>query len=190
MKSTTLYIKNMVCNRCIRVVQEDLEKLGFSVEFISLGEVTVAGGLSEEDFEKIEKALLSEGFELINDRQHQLIEQVKTLIIELIHHDRSKPDQLNFSDFLEQQIGINYYNLSKLFSSFEGITIEKYLILQKIERVKELLIYGEQSLSEMAFDLDYSSVAHLSGQFKKVTGMTPTAFKKMTGNRRKPLDHV
>ena len=139
---------------------------------------------------QVEKVLLSNGFELINNRQHQIIEQTKTTIIAYVHHDKSKPESVNLSDFLEQQIGINYFSLSKLFSSVEGITIEKYAILQKIERVKELLVYNELSLGEIAFDLGYSSVAHLSGQFKQVTGLTPTAFKKMTGSRRTPIDQI
>lgn len=139
---------------------------------------------------QVEKVLLSGGFELINDQQRQIIEQVKTIIIEHVHHDKHKLASTNFSDFLEQQVGVNYYSLSKLFSSIEGVTIEKFIILQKIERVKELLIYGELSLGEIAFDLGYSSAAHLSGQFKQVTGLTPTAFKKMTGLRRNPLDQI
>ncbi len=190
MESTILYIKNMVCNRCIRVVREELEQLGFIIEAIELGKVVIRGNLSGEDLMSIEKTLLSNGFELVNDRQHQIIEQVKKIIIEHVHHGTSKPEHINFSEYLEQQIGVNYSSISKLFSSFEGVTIEKYLILQKIERAKELLAYGEQTLSEIAYELEYSSVAHLSGQFKKVTGMTPTAFKNMAGNRRKPLDEV
>lgn len=180
----------MVCNRCIRVVAEDLGKLGLTIEAIELGKVKIKGVISDDNLMAIEKALLSSGFELINDRQHQIIEQVKKIIIEQVHHSNSKPAHINFSVYLEQQVGVNYSSISKLFSSFEGVTIEKYLILQKIERVKELLAYGEQSLSEIAYELDYSSVAHLSGQFKKVTGLTPTAFKNIAGNRRKPLDQV
>ena len=180
----------MVCNRCVRVVTEELERLGLAVDAVELGKAVVAGELSEAVLMQVEKALLSNGFELINDRQHQLIEQVKTIIIEYVHHDRAKPISKNLSDYLEQQIGVNYYSLSKLFSSVEGITIEKYTILQKIERVKELLVYDELSLGEIAFDVGYSSAAHLSGQFKQVTGLTPTAFKKMTGPRRNPLDQL
>ncbi len=190
MKKTAIYIKNMVCNRCIRVVKEDLEKLGIGVESIELGKAELNGELSEVEFMQVEKVLLSSGFELINDRQRQIIEQVKTIIIEHVHHDKNKPASTNFSDFLEQQVGINYYSLSRLFSSIEGITIEKFIILQKLERVKELLIYDELSLGEIAFGLGYSSAAHLSGQFKQVTGLTPTAFKKMTGSKRNSLDQI
>lgn len=190
MKKTTIYIKNMVCNRCIRAVTEDLEKLGITLDSIELGKAVIKDELSEMELMQVEKVLLSGGFERINDRQRQIIEQVKTIIIEHVHHDKHKPVSANFSDFLERQIGINYYSLSKLFSSIEGITIEKFIIRQKIERVKELLIYNELSLGEIAFDLGYSSLAHLSGQFKQVTGLTPTAFKKMTGSRRNPLDQI
>ena len=130
------------------------------------------------------------GFELINDQQSRLIDRIKTIIIEYVHYEREKPEHQNFSDYLSKQVGQNYFSLSKLFSSVEGITIEKYLILQRIERVKELLVYGEQNLSEIAYDLGYNTVAHLSGQFKKVTGMSPTAFRKLTDQRRNSLDQV
>lgn len=188
--TTSLYIKNMVCNRCIKVVEEELKKLGYELNSIELGKAVVAEKISKQGLQQIAEVLHSNGFELIDDQQHQLIEQVKTLIIRHIHHGGLKPESVNFSDFLEQQTGVNYFNLSKLFSAFEGITLEKYIILQKIERVKELLVYDQQTLSEIAFGLEYSSVAHLSGQFKKVTGMTPSAFKKMTGPRRTPLDQI
>ncbi len=190
MKKATIYIKNMVCNRCIRVVKEDLEKLGIGIESIELGKAVLDGELSESDLMQVEKVLLSGGFELINDRQRQIIEQVKTIIIEHVHHNKHKPASTNFSDFLEQQVGVNYYGLSKLFSSIEGITIEKFIILQKVERVKELLIYGELTVSEIAFQLDYSSSAHLSAQFKKVTGMSPTTFKNLRQHSRNSLDDV
>lgn len=190
MDTSTLFIKNMVCNRCIRVVEEELKRLGYEVDSIELGKVVLNGKISKQDLLGLSEVLLSNGFELIDDQQHQLIEKVKTTIIKHIHHGGLKPESVNFSDFLEQQTGVNYFSLSKLFSSFEGITLEKYIILQKIEKVKELLVYDEKTLSEIAFELEYSSVAHLSGQFKKVTGMTPSAFKKMTSPRRTPLDQV
>lgn len=190
MKNTRIYIKNMVCKRCIRVVAEDLGKLGLSLESIQLGKAEIKGSLSEEELMQVEKVLLSGGFELLNDRQRQIIEQIKTVIIEHIHHHKDKPTSINFSNFLEQQIGVNYYSLSKIFSSVEGTTIEKFIILQKIERVKELLIYGELTISEIAFQVEYSSVAHLSGQFKKITGMSPTVFKKLLQHPRNPIDEV
>ena len=180
----------MVCNRCVRVVREDLESLGHIIESIELGKVSLEGELTHAQLTAIEEKLISSGFELINDQQSRLIEQIKTVIIEHVHYNREKPEHQNFSEYLARQVGHNYYNLSKLFSSVEGITIEKYIILQKIERAKELLVYGEQNLSEIAYELGYSTVAHLSGQFKKVTGMTPTAFRKLTQHRRNSLDQV
>lgn len=180
----------MVCDRCIRVVKQDIEQLGFKVIAIELGRLEVAGPLSAAARNQIEKALREGGFELINDKQQQWIEKVKTLLIEDIHYGPNKPEELNYSDFLARELGVNYAHLSKLFSTSEGITIEKYIIRQKIERVKELLVYDERSLSEIAYDLGYSSVAHLSGQFKKVTGMTPTAFKKISPSKRKSIDQL
>ena len=119
MADTTIFIKNMVCNRCRRVIREDLEKLGLSISSVELGKAVIRGEISEDDKVKIEKVLLSDGFEIINDKQHQILEQVKTVIIDQIHHQRSKPESMNFSDFLEREVGVNYFNLSKLFSSFE-----------------------------------------------------------------------
>lgn len=191
MKPTSeLSVKNMVCNRCIRVVREELQNLGYQVNHISLGKVSLQGNLSDQDISRIRETLAGNGFELLEDQQQQLIEKVKTLIIDHIHHHHQKPEYQNFSDYLTQKTGINYFHLSKLFSSMEGVTIEKYIILQKVEKVKELLIYGEQSLADIAFDLEYSSVAHLSGQFKKVTGLSPSAFRKLVEPRRNSLDQI
>ncbi len=183
-------MNTMVCNRCIRVVREDLEKLGFKIQSIELGKIVLEGDLSAENFNAIGETLTTGGFELINDRQSQLIEEIKKVIIEHIYHLREKPEHQNFSDYLARRAGHNYFHLSKLFSSVEGLTIEKYIILQKIERAKELLVYGEQNLSEIAYELGYSNVAHLSRQFKKVTGLTPTAFRKLTEPRRSSIDQV
>lgn len=180
----------MVCNRCVKVVREDLESLGHIIESIELGKVSLVGELSAAELSVVEGMLGANGFELINDQQSRLIDRIKTIIIEYVHYEREKPEHQNFSDYLSKQVGQNYFSLSKLFSSVEGITIEKYLILQRIERVKELLVYGEQNLSEIAYDLGYNTVAHLSGQFKKVTGMSPTAFRKLTDQRRNSLDQV
>ena len=188
--TNVLQIKNMVCNRCIRVVKEDLQKLGHEIQTIELGKVTLSHPVSNNQLTQIGQMLETSGFELLSDRQSKLIEVVKTMVIDHIHHKKTKPEEINFSDFLAREIGVNYYYLSKLFSSLEGITIEKYIILQKIERVKELLFYDEKSLGEIAFELGYSSVSHLSGQFKKVTGLTPTAFKKLKNLSRIFLDRV
>ena len=189
MSDTSLHIKNMVCNRCIRVVREELSALGFSVRDIELGEVKIVGELTAGDLDRISMMLDDNGFELIDDRKSQIIKQIKTLIIEYIHHNREKPDHMNMSDFLARELAHDYSYLSHLFSSVEGTTIEKYLINQKIEKVKELLMYDELSLNEIAFKLGYSSVQHLSIQFKKVTGLSPSHFKKLR-KKRKPIDQV
>ncbi|MEZ4848176.1 MAG: AraC family transcriptional regulator [Bacteroidia bacterium] len=186
----TLSIKNMVCNRCIRVVKEDLEKLGYSIESIKLGTVVLKGMITEEDLTTIDKTLSNSGFEIIEDHQKQIIESIKTLVIEHIHHSKTKPTYQNFSDFLSQKLGMGYSQLSKVFSSIEGITIEKYIILQKIERMKELLIYEEMTLGEIAFELGYSSSSHASNQFKKVIGLSPSDFRKLINPDRKPIDKV
>lgn len=185
-----LHIKNMVCGRCIRVVNEELAKLGLHVHHIELGKVEIADGLTPEQVGKIREVLENSGFELLDDKKTKIIEQIKTLVINKVHYNNDQPDTLNFSDFLEQTIGMDYSYLSTLFSSVEGITIEKYMILQKIELVKELLVYDELSLSEIAYKMGYSSVAHLSSQFKKVTGLTPSHFKQLQEQKRKPLDEI
>lgn len=188
MTTRKIYIKNMVCDRCRRVVAEELQKLGYPVEQVTLGEAEVAAG--EIDLERIREVLEKNGFELLDDRKTQLIEKVKVAIIELVHQAGEQELHTNTSDYIAEKVGLDYNYLSSLFSSFEGITIEKYLILQRIERVKELLVYDELSLKEIAFKLGYSSVAHLSNQFKKVTGLTPSHFKQVRSERRKTLDKV
>jgi YesN/AraC family two-component response regulator len=180
----------MVCNRCIKVVANELTKLGYSIQSIELGEVQLMESLDEHDANKIRQILTENGFELIDDRKSLLINRIKTLIIEFIHYDREKPEHVNLSDFLAKELGHDYSYLSNLFSSVEGVTIEKYLILQKIEKVKELLVYNELSLNEISYQVGYSSVQHLSNQFKKITGLTPTHFKEIGKDRRNPLDKV
>ena len=180
----------MVCNRCIKVVKEELSNLGYQIRTIELGEVTLKEGLLGKDIELISQVLTHNGFELIDDRKSKIINRIKTLIIEFIHYDREKPEYMNLSDFLAKEIGHDYSYLSNLFSSVEGITIEKYLINQKIEKVKELLVYDELSLNEISYQLGYSSVQHLSSQFKKITGLTPSHFKKIKNKKRNPLDKV
>jgi len=187
---TTLYIRNMVCNRCIRVVDEEFRKLGLNIKNISLGEVNVEGELDDEMIENIRRVLDDKGFDLIEDRKMKTIEQIKLFILELVRDDQKISGKVNISGYLTARMNADYHYLSTLFSSVENITIEHYFILQKIERAKELLKYGEQTLSEIAYRLGYSSVAHLSAQFKKVTGMTANQFKSLTENIRKPLDKV
>jgi len=191
MKRKTLHIKNMVCNRCIKVVKEELEKLNYSIEKIELGEVVITSDKEKINLEIIKKVLEENGFELIDSRNANIIERIKILIINLIHH----PSAESFSDTdlrkeIDNETDLSYQYVSSLFSSREGITIEKFIISQKIEKVKELLVYDQLTLSEIAYNLGYSSVQHLSNQFKKITGLTPTYFKRLKEKKRKPLDKI
>ncbi|MCJ8164272.1 helix-turn-helix domain-containing protein [Pontibacter sp. E15-1] len=190
MATTKLYIKNMVCDRCKRVVKEELEKLGYTVPHVGLGEAEVASSGKAADLVELREVLLANGFELLDDRKTKLIEQVKLALIQLVHQDEAAELKVNISDYIAEKVGTEYHSLSALFSSVEGITIEKYLILQRIERVKELLAYNELSLKEIAYRLGYSSVAHLSNQFKKITGLTPSHFKQLKAEKRKNIDKV
>ena len=187
--SYLIHIKNMVCNRCVEAVQEELVKLSIPYSKIDLGEVVVDVSLSNDQKVKLNEALTKRGFELLEDQNSQLIEQIKSVIIERIHH-RKDPIKTNYSTHLENQIGKEYSQLSSLFSSVEGLTIERYIILQKLEKIKELLIYDELNMSQIAYQLGYSSVQHLSNQFKKNVGMTPSEFKKNTSNNRSPIDNI
>ncbi len=180
----------MVCNRCIKVVQDELTAHNYNVESIELGRAVLKKPFGQDDFKAVKEVLEKNGFELLDSEDQKLVERIKTLVIQAIHGKSEKAVTQNLSDYLASELGVNYFKLSKLFSATEGVTIEKYLIQQRIEKAKELLLYGEQSLGEIAFDLGYSSTAHLSGQFKNVTGMTPTAFKKIGQGGRKSLDKV
>jgi AraC-like DNA-binding protein len=181
----------MVCDRCKMVVGQELDKLGIHTEKISLGEVLLKEPLNSEQLDRLDKALISVGFERIDDRKAQLIESIKKKVIEMIHHAKMVDRKFNWSYVLSEELHYDYGYLSNLFSSVEGITLEHYIIAQKIERAKELLFYDELNLSEIAQQLGYSSVAHLSAQFKKVTGLTPSALKKTrTIDQRKPIDNV
>lgn len=186
---SVLFIKNMVCNRCTLMVQKEIEKLNLIITSIRLGEVELDRELSQAEKETLSRALVALGFELIDDKKSQLIERIKTSIVALVHYQDNEL-KVNLSDFLSQELQHDYNYLSNLFSEIEGKTIEKYFIAQKVERIKELLVYDELSLSEIADRLNYSSVAYLSNQFKKVTGLTPSHFKKIRENKRKPLDEV
>ena len=185
-----LFIKNMVCHRCVMAVETELSKLNLKPVNVVLGEAVVEGDLSPETRDILSDNLQKIGFELIDDRKSQLIERIKTEIIYLIHYDKETEGPVNLSDHLSKRLGHDYSYLSNLFSSVVGTTIEKYSILQRIERVKELLVYDELSLSEIAWQTGYSSVQHLSNQFKKVIGMSPSVYKKMHINNRKSLDQV
>ncbi len=190
----TLYIKNMVCPRCIRTVERLLIDLDLAVKNVQLGEVELEVPPTAQQLLQLRQQLEAEGFELLDDRNSRLVEQIKSLIIKEIHQQAGqKPEAMNFSDFLARETGHEYSQLSKLFSTVAGLTIEKYLIAQRIERVKELLVYGELSLGEIAWQTGYSSTQHLSKQFHQVTGSTPTQFKAVHGRHgfgRKSLDVV
>ncbi len=180
----------MVCDRCIMTVQQVLEDLGFEVESIALGKVTVTEEVGSEDLEKISDELVDKGFELIKKNNKALLEQIKVQLIDYLKHLEETEDPDNVSAFLEENMQYNYSYLSKYFSDHGGVTIEQYLINLKIERVKELLTYNELTLSEIAWRLNYSSVQYLSNQFKKKVGVSPTDFKKTAGTTRKTLDSI
>lgn len=180
----------MVCDRCILVVDSELRKLGLNPISVTLGEVVLEKDINEEEKQQIANTLLPIGFELIDNKKNKYVEQVKTLIIELVHQKGDSILKINLSDYLSEHIHHDYNYISNIFSEVEGTTIERYYITQKIEKVKELLEYNELTLSEISDSLNYSSVAHLSNQFKKITGITPTEFKKAKGRNRKPLDKV
>ena len=183
------YIKNMVCNRCIMVVQEVFESLGYSPVRISLGNVETKDPIPDNDLRVLRKSLESYGFELIDDTKSRIIEKIKNIVVQSVHHNHEDL-KINYSSYIESHLNRDYAYLSSLFSEVEGTTIEKYIIHQKIERVKELLVYDELTLSEIAYQMGYSNVAYLSSQFKKVTGLTPSHFKQVKENKRKPLDEV
>jgi AraC family transcriptional regulator len=189
LEKATLAIKNMVCSRCIKVVKEELENLNLEVEAIKLGEAVVKGKVI--NLQKIKETLEKNGFELLDDRHSKIIEQIKISVIKVIYEgDENLLSTINFPVYLSQKLNLSYHYISTLFSSKEGITIEKYIINQKIERVKELLVYDEFSLSEISYRLGYSSVQHLSNQFKKVTGLTPSHFKSLKEKKRRTLDNI
>ncbi|MFZ1517183.1 MAG: helix-turn-helix transcriptional regulator [Ignavibacteriaceae bacterium] len=189
MSSDKLYIKNMVCRRCIKAVTKILCDLSVSHKPVLLGEVTLINHLSPDLKDMIKTRLNEEGFELIDDRKSKIIEQIKILVIELSQKEYEYK-KINLSKYLSAKLHHDYSYLSNLFSSVEGKTIENYFISQKIEKIKELLVYEELSISEIAFKLGYSSAAHLSSQFKKVTGLTPSYFKSIGADKRKPIDSL
>ena len=186
----TLYIKNMVCPRCIRTVGRLLAEANLPVKNVQLGEAELAASPNAAQLARLRPALEAEGFELLDDLGSRLVERIKNLIVKEIHYAAGKkPEAMNFSDFLARETGHEYSAFSKLFSTVEGVTIEKYLIAQRIERVKELLVYNELTLGEIAWQTGYSSTQHLSNQFRQVTGTTPTRFKaERRRDGRKTLD--
>ena len=180
----TLYIKNMVCSRCVRVVREELSALGIEAINIKLGEVLLRK--LPENMNEVIETLARSGFELLESKSAQTVEAIKAEIIDLIYRDKLEELQVNLSQYLSEKLGKDYSTLSKLFSDVESTTIEQFFIIHKIERVKEFIVYDELNLSEIAYRLGYSSVQHLSNQFKKTTGLSPSHFKKK--GHRHPLD--
>lgn len=184
-----LYIKYMVSIRCKMVVKAALDDLGLHYGAVELGEVEVKDKLTAQQLEQLRTTLLRSQLVLMEDKKAILIEKIKSIIIEMIHYDDEQP-KINFSDFLSEKLNYNYTYLANLFSEVTGTTIEKYIITHKIERVKELLIYDELTLTEISYQLNYSSVAHLSNQFKKITGLTPTFFKQLKRKKRIELENL
>ncbi|MBK9270957.1 MAG: helix-turn-helix transcriptional regulator [Saprospiraceae bacterium] len=184
-----LYIKNMVCDRCKMVVKSKLLKSGLHPLSVELGEVEIQESNIDDKKSELLHNLQSVGFDLIDNKKSKVIEKIKHLIIDLVHKKNNQIN-INLSDYLAQQLNQDYSTLSNLFSEVEGITIEKYFIHQKLERVKELILYDEMTLNEIAHLLNYSSVAHLSNQFKKVTGFSPSYFKQLKVKKRRQIDHL
>ena len=179
----------MISIRCQMVVKSELEKQGINYTSVELGEVEITGKVSKEQLDSLGAALKLTGLELMDDKKLILVEKIKTIIIELIHNSEGQL-KINLSDFLSEKLNHNYTYLSNLFSEVKGTTIEQYTLSHKIEKVKELLIYDELSLTEIAWKLNYSSVSHLSNQFKKMTGLTPSHFKKLKNKKRISLEDL
>ena len=184
-----LVIKYMVSIRCKMLVKEVLERMGLHSTSISLGEVEILEELNPEQREQVKTALLKSGLVLMDDQRAMLIAKIKAVIVEMIHYSDELP-QVNFSNYISEKLDYNYTHLANLFSETEGITIMQFILIHKIERVKELILYDELNLTEIADKMNYSSVAHLSRQFKQITGLTPTFFKSLKNKRRRPLEDL
>lgn len=185
-----LYVKNMVCDRCIMIVKQQLEGFGLKIIEISLGKIHVDPAPDVNQLQNIAASLSILGFELIDKEKDRLVEQIKNQVIELVHYADLTGLQQSLTQVIADRLNKDYAYLSRQFSEVEGLTIEKYIIQQKIEKVKELMEYGELNLNEIAYQMGYSSSAHLSTQFKSVTGFTPSKYKSLELNNRKPLDKV
>lgn len=170
-------------------VKEELKKLGLHYIIVDLGEVEIMENLSPEKLQQLKAGLNSTGLDLMDDKKSILIEKVKNVITEMIHHSETNP-KTNYSEYISEKLNYDYTYLSNLFSEVKGITIQQFIIIHKIEKVKELLLYGELSLTEISYRLHYSSVAHLSNQFKKMTGLSPSQFKQLKNNRRMPIEEI
>lgn len=179
----------MVSNRCKMAVKEALKEIGLHFIVVDLGEVEVMEDLSAEQRDQLKIALLQSGLELMDDKRAVLIEKINNVITEMIHYSDEVP-KMNYSDYISKKLDYDYTYLSNLFSEVKGITIQQFIIIHKIELAKELLLYDELTLTEISYKLHYSSVAHLSNQFKKVTGLTPSHFKQLKDKRRSPLEEI
>ena len=184
-----LFVKYMVSTRCKMVVKDILRKLGYHFILVDLGEVEVMEELSSEQLGELKKSLHHVGFELMDDKKAILIERIKIVIVELVHYAEDLPT-MKFSDYLGQKLNHDYTYMANLFSDVQGTTIEQYMIGHKIERIKELIIYGELNITEIAYKMNYSSVSHMSSQFKKVTGLSPSHFKNLKGKKRNPINEI
>jgi AraC-like DNA-binding protein len=184
-----LFIRNMVCIRCQMVVKAELEKLGVQYIDVKIGEANTIEDVSKEQLQKLDVELRKSGLELMDDKRSILVEKIKSAIIELVHYT-DEQIKTNLSDYLSEKLNYDYTYLANLFSEVKGITVEKFYLTHKIEKVKELIVYDELNLSEIAYKMNYSSVAHLSNQFKKITGLTPSHFKMLKNKRRRTLEDV
>ena len=189
MSKIELSVKNMVCERCIKVILDEFLKNKIEIVSIELGKVVIKHDKAKKlDF--IKKILLDNGFELLEDKKVKQVEQVKNILIDLIYQNKLETFDEKLSDYLKRKIGIDYTSITGRFSSLEGISIEQYFISQKIERAKELIDYNEFNIEEIAYKLGYSSVQHLSGQFKKITGLSPTKYQKLKEKKRSSIDNI
>lgn len=184
-----LYIKYMVSLRCKILVKEELKKLGLHYVVVELGMVEILEDITQEQHDQLKTNLLKSGLELLDDKKSILIEKIKNVIVEMVHYNDEIP-KVNYSDYISQTLHYDYTYLSNVFSEVKGITIQQFIIINKIERVKELLLYDELSLTEISYKLHYSSVGHLSNQFKKITGLSPTYFKQLGKVRKSNLENV
>jgi len=184
-----LYIKNMVSQRCKMMVKEELVKIGLAYATIELGMIEVRGNINPQQYNQLKENLFKSGLELLDDKKSILVEKIKNVIIEMIHHSADLPKR-NYSDYISEKLQHDYTYLANIFSEVHGITLQHFIINHKIEKVKELLLYNEMNLTDISFQLHYSSVAHLSNQFKKTTGLSPSFFKEMNQKRSCNLENL
>jgi AraC family transcriptional regulator len=190
LKQSTIYIKNMVSHCCLRVIKDELEKAGIVVEEISLGKASIRYHEEQTSLEDVRNVLLGLGMDLIESREQRLVEEIKLAVVELIHYMNNVDSIVRKSEYLVGKTGLSYAYLSRIFSAHEHITLEKFIILNKIERIKELIDQDELTLSEIAFIMDYSSVQYLSSQFKNTTGMTVSEYKESDRSTKRPIERL